>query len=225
MRISLPHACNRLAEVQNRIEAWNRDGRRVRDTQALHPRQLLCLQSDPLRGRMSWSTTPAAWVQRPVHRTAQGVSESDPRMSSSPAFTIARAVWSYRENTAGLGFRTRIPSRYRQRGAAQKSHARPGPLRKRDHRPGLFRFEDLGQSPCPRVEGRTFLSIMRVAVVDVRLCSGHSQRRSIQADGTLVTVTLRARSNAKHTTTAPPVTNCQRHATGDVTLNYLLSGV
>ena len=102
--MSLPHACNRLAEVQNRIEVWNRDDRRVRDTQALRPRQPSPLPSDPLRGRMSWSTAPAAWVQRPVHRTAQGVSESDPRMSSSPAFTIARAVWSYQANTAGLGF-------------------------------------------------------------------------------------------------------------------------
>ena len=102
--MSLPHACNRLAEEQNRIEVWNRDDRRVRDTQALHPRQPSPLPSDPLRGRMSWSTAPAAWVQRPVHRTAQGVSESDPRMSSSPAFTIARAVWSYQANTTGLGF-------------------------------------------------------------------------------------------------------------------------
>ena len=43
-----------------------------------------------------------------------------------------------------------------------------GPPLERDDRASLVRFEDLGQRPCPRVEGRALLSVVGVAVVDVR---------------------------------------------------------
>ena len=97
-----PHGCSRLAGVRNRTRAGEGDCRSVRDTRASHPKPSCSLPSIRPPTRTSRSTARAVPVRLPAPRPEQGVSEIDPRMSSTDAPKVARGCPSRHQGPLSL---------------------------------------------------------------------------------------------------------------------------